>query len=58
MSTLGQRAATRPLLLTEGHQKRGMPLERVALTAPTIHGTNVPVEEPSTASLPDSCAAT
>ena len=28
-----------------------------ALTAPTIHGTHVPVEEPSTASLSNSCAA-
>jgi hypothetical protein len=28
-----------------------------AFNSPRIHGTHVPVEEPSTASLPDSCSA-
>src|ERR1700722_8704630 len=33
------------------------PTNRGRLTAPSVHGTLVPVEEPSTASLPDSCSA-
>jgi hypothetical protein len=28
-----------------------------AFNSPRIHATHVPVEEPSTASLPDSCSA-
>jgi hypothetical protein len=32
-------------------------LNRGSLNSAHIHGTHVPVEEPSTASIPDSCAA-
>jgi hypothetical protein len=34
------------------------PPNRGGLNSTHIHGTSVPVEEPSTASKPDSCAAT